>query len=72
MSEENNQAVSNLSYSEAITELENILRAMQSPDCDIDKLSAYTSRALELLKHCKQRLTKTDEEVRRCLEELNI
>ncbi|MCM1152337.1 MAG: exodeoxyribonuclease VII small subunit [Muribaculum sp.] len=64
--------VAELSYSQAVAELENILRDMQSPDCDIDKLSAFTSRALELLKHCKQRLTKTDEEVRRCLEELNI
>lgn len=57
------------SYKEAVAELENILRQMQSPDCDIDKLSAYTSRALQLLKYCKERLIKTDAEVQRLLNE---
>ena len=43
---------------------------MQSDDCDIDKLSAYTRRALELLRLCKEKLTTTDEEIKKCLEEL--
>lgn len=58
------------SYNEAVEELEAILRKMQSPDCDIDKLSDYTARALKLLKYCKEKLTKTDEAVRKTLEEL--
>lgn len=57
------------SYKEAVAELENILRQMQSPDCDIDKLSEYTARALTLLKYCKERLMKTDAEVQRLLNE---
>lgn len=64
--------VDGLSYSEALAELEGILQKMQSPDCDIDSLSALTTRALALLKHCKQRLTKTDEEVKKCLAELEL
>ncbi len=60
-----------LQYSEAIAELEAITAKMQSPECDIDSLSALTSRALELLKICKEKLFKTDEEVRRCLETLS-
>ncbi|MDE7350927.1 MAG: exodeoxyribonuclease VII small subunit, partial [Muribaculaceae bacterium] len=44
---------------------------MQSPDCDIDSLASLTSRALELLKICKEKLFKTDEEVRKCLETLS-
>ena len=60
-----------LKYSEAIAELEAITAKMQSPDCDIDSLASLTSRALELLKICKQKLFQTDEEVRRCLETLN-
>lgn len=60
-----------LKYSEAIAELEAITAKMQSPDCDIDSLASLTSRALELLKICKQKLFKTDEEVRRCLETLS-
>lgn len=60
-----------MKYSEAITELEAITAKMQSPDCDIDSLASLTSRALELLKICKDKLFKTDEEVRRCLETLS-
>lgn len=58
-------------YKEAVAELENILRQMQSPDCDIDKLSVYTSRALTLLKFCKEKLMKTDEEVKKTLQEFS-
>lgn len=64
--------IKDLSYSEALAELEQILQKMQRPDCDIDSLAAYTSRALALLKHCKTRLTSVDEEVKRCLAELNM
>lgn len=58
------------SYASSMKELEEILQKIQSPDCDIDKLSAYTSRALQLLKYCKEKLTKTDEEIKKSLEEL--
>lgn len=58
------------SYSKAVERLEAILRNMQSPECDIDKLSDYTAEALKLLKFCKEKLTRTDEEVKRTLEEL--
>ncbi|MCM1369065.1 MAG: exodeoxyribonuclease VII small subunit [Candidatus Amulumruptor caecigallinarius] len=58
------------SYKEAVTELEGILAKMESNQCDIDSLSALTTRALELLKFCKERLFKTDEELTRCLDEL--
>lgn len=60
-----------MKYSEAIAELEAITAKMQSPECDIDSLAALTSRALELLRICKDKLFKTDQEVRRCLETLS-
>lgn len=56
-----------MKYSEAISELENIVVLMQSESCDIDSLAAYTSRALELLKFCKEKLHTTDEEVKMTL-----
>lgn len=65
-------SVAEMSYGKALAELEEILQKMQSPECDIDSLAAMTTRALELLKHCKQRLTTTDEEVKKCLEELSL
>lgn len=60
-----------LKYSEAVAELEAITSKMQSPQCDIDSLASMTSRALELLKFCKEKLFKTDEEVKKCLETLS-
>ena len=59
------------SYKEAVEELEAIVRQMQSPDCDIDKLSGYTTRALTLLKYCKEKLFKTEEEVKKTLAEFS-
>ncbi len=59
------------SYGKAIAELETIVAKMQSDDCDIDSLAGYTSRALELLKYCKEKLFTTDQEVKKCLEALN-
>lgn len=57
-------------YSEAIKELEAIVRKMQSDDCDIDNLARYTARSLQLLKFCKERLQLTDAELKKLLAEL--
>lgn len=59
-----------LTYSQAIAELEKIVREMQSENCSIDNLSAYTTRSLELLKICKAKLLATDEELKKILTEL--
>lgn len=63
---ENNE----MTYNKAVGELEIIVARMESNQCDIDSLSAQTSRALELLKFCKERLFKVDSEVTKCLEAL--
>ena len=62
--------MSELTYKGAVAELEEIVRKMEPDACDIDQLSDYTTRALELLKFCKERLFKTNEEVEKCLAEL--
>ena len=62
--------VKELTYNQAITELENILRHMQSDDCDIDKLAALTRRATELIAECRSRLVTTDEELRAILADI--
>ena len=59
-----------ISYNQAVAELEGILARIQRDDCGIGSLSAYTARALELLKLCKEKLFKTDAEVKKCLEAL--
>lgn len=62
--------VDKLTYNQAVTELESILRTMQNDDCDIDRLAAYTRRATELIAECRRRLTATDEELRSILAQL--
>lgn len=59
--------ISELSYMQCLGELEAILKMMQSDNCDIDHLAAYTRRASELLKSCRARLTTTEEELREIL-----
>ncbi len=60
----------NLTYTQALNKLEDIVRKMQSPECDIDQLADYTEEALKLLTYCKEKLHKTDEAVKACLERL--
>ena len=44
---------------------------MQGEQCDIDKLAALTRRATQLIAECRKRLTATDEELRKILDDLN-
>lgn len=62
--------VAELSYTQATSELDAILRNMQSDSCDIDLLTAYTRRATELLRECRRRLQATDEELKAILTDL--
>lgn len=59
-----------LTYEKALEELEQILRAMQSDQCDIDKLAAMTKRATDLLAACRSKLTATEAELREILSKL--
>lgn len=57
-------------YNQAITELEQILRTLQSDNCDIDAMVALTQRAATLITECRTRLTATDQELKAVLESL--
>lgn len=63
--------IKEMSYNEAVAELEQILRSMQGDQCDIDRLAALTRRATELIAECRARLTATDEELRAILAGFN-
>lgn len=63
--------VKDLTYNQAVAELDNILRIMQGDSCDIDKLADYTRRATELLRECRSRLTATDRELRAILADID-
>ncbi|MBO4870479.1 MAG: exodeoxyribonuclease VII small subunit [Muribaculaceae bacterium] len=59
-----------LTYTQAVNELEELVKKMQDPECSIDNLSQYTKRSKELLEFCRKRLTATDEELKRILNDI--
>jgi exodeoxyribonuclease VII small subunit len=58
-------------YTEAIGELENILEKIESGDLDVDILSEEIKKASALLKFCKDKLYKTDTEIKKILDNLD-
>lgn len=56
-------------YEQTVSELEQIVNKMENDELDIDQLSEQLKRAKELVKLCKDKLTKTDEEIKKLLEE---
>ena len=60
-----------LSYAEAMAELEQLVTELQNPQCSIDSLRDHTARSLKLLQLCKTKLTQTDAELKKLLEELS-
>ncbi len=56
-----------MKYEEAVKELETIVRRMEANELNIDTLSTELKRAQELLRLCKDKLTKADEEVKKVL-----
>lgn len=60
-----------ITYTEAKSELEKIVSLIESDELDVDQLSTKVKRASELVAFCKQKLTETDTELQKILEELN-
>ena len=55
----------NLKYEEALAQLETIVRKMEANEYDIDELAAQLKTAQGLIKFCKDKLTKTEEELQK-------
>jgi exodeoxyribonuclease VII small subunit len=58
-----------MKYEEAIQELDAIVTRIENNQLDIDQLTAQLKRAKELIAFCKEILYKTDEEVKKLLED---
>ena len=58
-----------MKYEAAIKELETIVRQMENDQLDIDTLGEQLKRAQALIKFCRDKLTKTDEEIKKLLDE---
>ncbi|NOX86435.1 MAG: exodeoxyribonuclease VII small subunit [Chlorobi bacterium] len=60
-----------ISYTEAFTELENIVSELEQGEISVDELSEKVKRASALIKICKTKLSSTEEDVDKILEELH-
>ena len=58
------------SFSEAVIEIEDILKQIESGELDVDKLSAEVKRASELIRQCQKKLRTTEEEINSIFKDL--
>ncbi len=53
----------NMKYEEAMAQIETIVHKMENNELDIDELAAQLKTAQRLIQFCKDKLTKTEEEL---------
>ena len=52
-----------MKYEEALAQLEGIVRKMESNELNIDEIAAQLKTAQQLIKFCKDKLSKTEAEL---------
>ena len=58
-------------YEEAFAELQEIVRKMENDEYSIDEIAVQLKTAQRLIKFCKDKLTKTEQEIRQLEVETN-
>jgi Exonuclease VII small subunit. len=61
----------NLTYTEAFEQLQQIVKQMENADISVDDLAENIKTATKLIKVCKDKLTKTEEEINKTISELS-
>ncbi|MDD2278685.1 MAG: exodeoxyribonuclease VII small subunit [Bacteroidales bacterium] len=64
-------AKKNITYAEAIAEIEEIVEKIESNELDIDNLAQDVKRVSELIKFCKAKLRATEQEVENILKDFD-
>ena len=59
-----------LSYKEAISEIEEILQQIENDEPDVDQLSEKVKRLSFLVSWCREKLHNTEEEIEKILKEI--
>jgi exodeoxyribonuclease VII small subunit len=59
-----------MTYTEAVTAIEEILQQIETGEMDIDELAEKVKQASELLKFCKGKLFQTEKEIDKILKEM--
>lgn len=57
-----------IKYEEAVRQLETIVDKLEGNELGIDQLSTELKKAQQLIKLCKEKLTKTDNEIKKLLD----
>lgn len=57
-----------IKYEETVRQLEAIVDKMERGELDIDSMAAQLKQAQELVKLCKQKLKRTDDEIQKLLD----
>ncbi|MFC2439696.1 MAG: exodeoxyribonuclease VII small subunit [Segatella maculosa] len=60
-----------IKYEEALDRLERIVKQMENDELDIDVMGEQLKQAQKLIKLCKDKLTKADNEIKRVLEKID-
>ena len=58
------------SFSDAMVEIDKILKEIENGNLNIDKLSGEVKRASELIRQCQKKLRTTEEEVNNIFKDL--
>jgi exodeoxyribonuclease VII small subunit len=58
------------SFNQAMIDIEDILRKIESGDLDVDRLSVEVKRASELIRECQKKLKSTEEEINNIFKDL--
>ena len=56
-----------MNYEEAVQQLESIVQRMENDELDIDELTTELKKAQQLIKMCKAKRTKVDEDIKKIL-----
>lgn len=64
-------AAKKTSYTEAFTELQEILKQIESGEPNVDQLAEKVKKAAELIKICKSKLFETESEIEKILQDLD-
>ena len=62
---ESNMADNNMKYEDAMKRLEELVQQMESGDVSIDSLTQKLKEAKQLIQLCKDKLIKTEEEIKK-------
>ncbi|MFI3286260.1 MAG: exodeoxyribonuclease VII small subunit [Rikenellaceae bacterium] len=57
-----------LSYNEAIAQIESIMAKFRTGEMSVDMLATEVERATKLIKYCKERLHKAEEDLKKVME----